>query len=143
MSEEDVFPLLEACSELRKFTLRWDQPWADKDVTDEEWDFGINVAPWIIRGLQRSRATLEVLDLSGEQPIRHDTMSLGNLALFDCLLNLRAPAPMMINQDSSPSRRQSLHMLLTSLKKLHLIVGSVSREKLLPSELLDYVQSET
>jgi hypothetical protein len=143
MSEEDVFPLLEACSELRKFTLRWDQPWADEDVRDEEWDFGINVAPWIIRGLQRSRATLEVLDLSGQQPIRHDTMSLGNLAVFDCLLNLRAPALMMINQDSSPSGRQSLHMLPTSLKKLHLIVGGVSRGKLLPSELLDCVQSET
>ena len=32
MVEEDIIPVLEACSELRKFTLRWDQPWSDKKV---------------------------------------------------------------------------------------------------------------
>jgi hypothetical protein len=141
MDDEDIFLVLEACNDLRKFTLRWDQPWADEDVMDEEWDCGINVAPLIIRGLQRSRAALEVLDLSGIQPIRHDTMSLGDLATFNHLLTLRTPAPMVINPDSSLSERLTLHMLPRSLRNLHLIVASVSRGKTSVSELLGCAES--
>ena len=143
MGEEDILPLLEACSELRKFTFWWDQPWSDEDVLSEELDYGIDVAPWIINGLQRSKATLEVLDLSGRQPIRHDTMSLGNLTNFDRLHTLRVPAAMVINPDSSFSGGRTLHMLPESLKTLHLIVGYVSRELILPSEVLDCVRCKS
>ena len=86
MDEDDVITLLRACRELRRFAFHWDQPWSDEDVMVEEWDDGINVAPWIIRGRQQSRDTLEVLDLKGQSPIRHDPMSLGSLTAFSVFI---------------------------------------------------------
>jgi hypothetical protein len=123
MDESNILPMPEACNELRKFAFSWDQPWSDEDVVDEEWDFGIEVAPWIIRGLQRSKATLEVLELSGKHPLRRDTMSLGSLTDFDHLLTLHVPAAMIIDPDSSSSGRRTLNMFLISLRHLHLFAG--------------------
>jgi len=142
MDEDQILPMLQACRELRKFIFCWDQPLSDGDVMNEEWDFGVDVAPWIVRGLEQSRATMEVLDLSGKHPIRHDTMSLGNLTSFDHLLTLRVPAAMVINPDPSSSGRRTLHILPTSLKNMHLIVGGVSKDQVLPPDVLDFVRHE-
>lgn len=45
MGDEDILPLLEACTELRRFTFWWDQTWSDEDGMDEDWDHGVDVAP--------------------------------------------------------------------------------------------------
>lgn len=140
MTEDDILSILEPCSELRKFTFWWDQSWSDEDIINDEWDLGIDVAPWVIKGLQGSKATLGVLDLSGNELIRHDTMSLGDLTKFDHLLKLRVPAPMVINPDDLTSGRRTLSMFPTSLRYLQLIVGSVPSNNTLPSELLDCVR---
>ena len=142
MDEDDILPLLQACRELRRFTFYWDQPWSDDDVMDDEWDEGINVAPWIIEGLQRSRDTLEVLDLRGQSPIRQDTRSLGRLTAFSRLHSLCVPAVMVLNpNDLSPPRR-TLHLLPKSPKNLRLIIAGGPGEEMLESELLKCLRLE-
>ena len=109
---------------------------------DDERDYGINVAPWIIEGLQQSRDTLEVLDLVGQSPIRHDTMSLGSLTDFSRLHSLCVPAVMVINPDNLSPPRQTLHLLPSSLKTLDLIVAGGPGEEMLESELLKCLRLE-
>ena len=139
--EDEVLPLLQACKELRKFTYHWDQLWSDENVMDHEmdddWDDGINVAPWVIEGIQRSKNTLEVLKLTGLTPIRHDTMSLGSLTPFPRLHSLCVPAVMVLNPDDMSPPRRTLHFLPRSLKNLNLIVAGVPGEEILESELLE------
>ena len=141
LDEDEVLPLLQACRALRKFTFHWHHSWSDEDVMDHEidddWDDGINVAPWIIKGLQGSKNTLEVLKLTGQTPIRHDTMSLGSLAAFPRLHSLCVPAVMVLNPDDMSPPRRTLHCLPSSLKNLNLIVAGVPEEGTLESELLE------
>ena len=69
-------------------------------------------------------------------------MSLDNLTNFNHLLTLRVPMAMVINLNTSFSGQRTLYILPTSLKNMHLIVDSVPKDELLPSDLLDFVRYE-
>ena len=136
LDEVEFFNVLSICSELRILRYHWDKPWSDEDVIDDERDSENDVGPRVIAGLEQSRGTLQVLEVKGDKPLRHDALSLGSLMAFTRLQSLCVPAVMVLNPTYLFLSQLTLKYLPESLKHLHLVDAEIAGEERLESVLL-------
>lgn len=136
LAEDEIFNILGACGELRRFTYHWNQPWSDNNVWDDEWDDGIDVASWIIEGLKPSSDKLEVLQVTGSTSLRHDATPMGNLVAFSRLQSLCVPAVMILNSNARSPSQDTLQFLPRTLKHLRLVDAETIGDATIESKLL-------